>query len=441
MRIVVVGAGPAGAFTAIALARRGRHVTLVDRDPGPPRRGIWRRRGVMQFHHAHSFRGQVVDALQAEMPDVLTALTAAGAAVVEAPGESGRAAALRCRRMVFERELRRCAANQPGVHVVGAHVDDVLSRRGRVTGVRSSGAVLDADLVVDASGRAGRFVTALRGRGDRADCGATYASRQYRLRAAAEPGPTNSPIGLSLTLAGYAAVVFLHDSRTFTVTVIHSGDDQRLQRLRHDAVFDAAVRAIPAVASWVDPRRAVPMASVLPGGRLHNSYRGQLDDTGSPVLTGLVSVGDAVCTTTPLAGRGVALAFLQATRLVDLICHDTSDIAGLTEQFDAWCERRIKPWFTDHVYCDADRVRRWSGGDVDVTRRLPSDLIVAAAEADRRLIDIVAPYVTMDALPASLAPAEPRAREIYASGWRPTPAAGPGRDELIEVVSTTPAVA
>jgi 2-polyprenyl-6-methoxyphenol hydroxylase-like FAD-dependent oxidoreductase len=36
MQTAIVGAGPAGLFTAIALARRGHRVTLVDRDPGPP---------------------------------------------------------------------------------------------------------------------------------------------------------------------------------------------------------------------------------------------------------------------------------------------------------------------------------------------------------------------------------------------------------------------
>ncbi|PRC61247.1 hypothetical protein C6A85_10865, partial [Mycobacterium sp. ITM-2017-0098] len=39
----------------------------------------------MQFEHAHTFRGPVVDALQAEMPEALTALTQVGATVVTAP--------------------------------------------------------------------------------------------------------------------------------------------------------------------------------------------------------------------------------------------------------------------------------------------------------------------------------------------------------------------
>jgi 2-polyprenyl-6-methoxyphenol hydroxylase-like FAD-dependent oxidoreductase len=84
VRTVVVGAGPTGLFTAIALARRGREVAVIDRDPGPPQSGpptVWQRKGVMQFHHAHTFRGQVVEALRAEMPDVLDDLITADATI------------------------------------------------------------------------------------------------------------------------------------------------------------------------------------------------------------------------------------------------------------------------------------------------------------------------------------------------------------------------
>jgi len=49
MRAVVVGGGPTGTFCAMALARRGDEVIVVDRDPGPPASGRWARRGVMQF--------------------------------------------------------------------------------------------------------------------------------------------------------------------------------------------------------------------------------------------------------------------------------------------------------------------------------------------------------------------------------------------------------
>jgi 2-polyprenyl-6-methoxyphenol hydroxylase-like FAD-dependent oxidoreductase len=251
------------------------------------------------------------------------------------------------------------------------------------------------------------------------------------------PAPVNSPIGLSLDLPGYLAIAFGHDNRTFSITFIYDGSEKRLRRLRYGNVFDTAVGSIPRLSEWTDPARSHPITPVLPGGRLYNSYRGQLDRSGCPALPGLISVGDAVCTTTPLAGRGVTLALLQARELVAILEQHPHDITSATAQFDRWCVDHIRPWFDDHRYTDADRVRRWSAGDVDLSRPLPSDLIVAAADADPQLRRIVEPYRTMDALPASLIPAEPRARAIFATGWRPLIPDGPTRDELAELCNAT----
>jgi 2-polyprenyl-6-methoxyphenol hydroxylase-like FAD-dependent oxidoreductase len=440
VRTVVVGAGPTGLFTAIALARRGREVVIVDRDPGPPDRAtVWQRKGVMQFHHAHTFRGQVVEALRAEMPDILDDLITAGATI--ATTAENRPRALLCRRTTFERTLWNRAAAQQGITLLCGHVDRIEHHRGRTVGVTVDGRTLTAGLVIDASGRSSRFTDGIRPPAEGGDCGAVYVTRQYRLLDGADTGPMNSPIGLSLGLPGYWAIAFLHDDGAFSITFTHDGADKRLRLLRRDEVFDDAVRAIPLLADWIDSSRAQPTSPALPGGRLYNTYRGQLDATGRPVLPGLISVGDAVCTTTPLAGRGVTLALMQARELVRILDLHDRDIPTATKQFDRWSQRHIRPWFDDHRHTDTDRMRRWSGGDIDVSRRLPSDLIVAAAEADPALKDLVGPYTLMDALPPSLAPAQARVREIYASGWRPQVPDGPTRAELSEVVSRTPAAA
>jgi hypothetical protein len=248
--------------------------------------------------------------------------------------------------------------------------------------------------------------------------------------------PVNSPIGLSLSFAGYFAIGFLHDDRTFSITLAHDGSDRGLRRLRHADVFEAAVAAIPRLSEWTDPRRAAPIAPVRPGGKLVNGYRGQLDPTGRRATPGMISVGDAVCTTTPLAGRGVTLALAQARALMRALDHHGTDIDSATTQFDQWCTENIRPWFDDHVVNDADRLRRWAGGDVDTTRCLPSDLIVAAAtnaSADDAMCTAVGRYARMDALPASLNAVEPRAREIFAAGWRPDVPDGPTRAELADL--------
>ena len=43
--------------------------------------------------------------------------------------------------------------------------------------------------------------------------------------------------------------------------------------------------------------------------------------------------------------------------------------------------------------------------------------------------------MAMTELPASLAPAEPLARAIYETGWRPALTDGPGRDELLATIT------
>lgn len=441
MRTVVVGAGPTGLFTAITLARRGREVVVVDRDPGPPGDpdAVWQRKGVMQFHHAHTFRGQVVEALRSEMPDVLDDLITAGATI--ATTAQNRPVALLCRRTTFERTLWNRAAAQQGITLQRGHVDRIEHHRGQTVGVAVDGRMLPAGLVIDAAGRSCRFTDAIRPIAEGGDCGSVYVTRQYRLNDGADTGPMNSPMGLSLGLSGYWAIAFLHDNGAFSITFTHDGTDKRLRLLRRDDVFDDAVRAIPLLAEWIDSSRAQPISRALPGGKIYNSYRGQLDAAGGPVLPALISVGDAVCTTTPLAGRGVALALMQARELVRILDLHDRDITTATKQFDRWTLRNIRPWFEDHSYTDADRMRRWSGGDIDVSRPLPSDLIVAAAEADPALKDLVGPFAIMDALPASLIPAQARAREIYASGWRPPVPDGPTREQLSSVVSRTPAAA
>ena len=432
MRIIVAGAGPTGLFTAMALARRGHDVIVVDRDAGPVDGAPWRRKGVMQFHLPHTFRHQVVDALQLELPDVLGDLIAAGATVATRLGSS-HAAALLCRRSVFERVLRVRAAAEPNLTLVSGHVDEVLVERDRATGVRLGGATMPAALVIDATGRASRLTARLRPFAEAVPCGAVYVSREYRIEAGAAMGPTNSVLGLTLSYLGYWAIAFVHDNRTFSVALVHDGTDPRLRELRHANVFDAAVDGIPQLREWVDPHRSTPVTQVLAGGRLENSYRGQLDEAGRPVLTGLISVGDAVCTTTPLAGRGVALGLLQASELVRQIGEHSHDVDSATLDFDRWCTTNIKPWFTDHVHCDSERQLRWAGADIDPSRALPSDLIVAAAEADARLQSVVGPYLAMEALPASLTSAQPLAQEVYRRGWRPIVPPGPSKQELAEL--------
>ena len=148
-----------------------------------------------------------------------------------------------------------------------------------------------------------------------------------------------------------------------------------------------------------------------------------------------MAVGDSVATTTPTAGRGVALCSLQIRALLDLLDGGADPISA-AEPFGDWCDAEIRPWVDDHIATDTEAVRRWQRADIDLSAPLTSAAIVDAGQADPRIREHTAGFLSMTALPSSLAPAEPLARLVYESGWRPPYADGPTRDELVEVVES-----
>ena len=83
-RAVVVGAGVGGLGSALALARAGWSVTLVERDatplpPDPDAAFFWDRRGAPQVRHSHALLARLRNLLRDHYPDVLDQLLDAGA--------------------------------------------------------------------------------------------------------------------------------------------------------------------------------------------------------------------------------------------------------------------------------------------------------------------------------------------------------------------------
>jgi 2-polyprenyl-6-methoxyphenol hydroxylase-like FAD-dependent oxidoreductase len=440
VRVSIIGAGPTGLFLAGTLALRDHEVTVVDRDHGPTSDGSWPRRGVMQFHHAHAFRRQCADALQAHPPDAYRAWLDAGAEPVQLTLPDGTAVVMgtRSRRETFEAVLRSTVAAVPGVLYRRGHVDAITTAGGRATGVQVGGDRIVADLVIDASGRAGRATDSVRPAPSvGGECGIAYVDRQYQLWPGAEPGPLLNPLAWQGDFDGYQAVLFLHEHGIFSVLLVRPTSGRDLVGLRHNQVFDAACRAIPALAAWTDAERSHPITDVLPGGTLYNYYRPQTGADGRLAMPGLVIAGDAVCTTTPTFGRGIATSLLQAQELLALVDEHGDDMEAVGYAFDAWCEAAMRPWVEDHVRMDEDQRRRWEGGDIDLAERLPSNLIMAAAEVDPKIGPALGPYLQMTAGPACLDGVEARARAVYASGWRPRLTEGPTRSKLAELVAST----
>jgi hypothetical protein len=386
----------------------------------------------MQFEHAHGFRPQVPLLLSDMWPAAYEAWIALGAEPVQVAGLTPVTMGMRSRRSTFERALRRAVCRTPGLELRTGHVESLQRVDDTVTGAVVDGQGVKADLVVDASGRSGRVVrpeAELEG-----DCGMAYVNRGYRVVAGAEPGPLLNPLLWAGNYDGYQVLVFMHEQGNYSVLFVRPAADKQLKLLRHTNAFEAACRAVPALAAWTNPARAVPTSDVLVGGALRNVYKPQAG------LPGLITVGDAVSTTTPTAGRGIAMTSMQISALLELL-DDGADPVRMAEPFEQWSSNNIRPWVDDHIVLDTESVRLWRGEDIDLTRPLSSTRILDAALVDERISTYAAGYIAMTDLPATLAPAEPLARAVYETGWRPPRSEGPSRDELVEVItqSRTPA--
>jgi 2-polyprenyl-6-methoxyphenol hydroxylase-like FAD-dependent oxidoreductase len=332
--VLVLGAGVAGLTTAIALARAGIAVEVLERDhtlapAGRRGAGNWRRTGVPQANHAHTYSPECRDLLAEQLPDVLDRLHDLGARDLLMPGRDSPGLAVR--RPVFDWVLRRVAEREPLLRVHdGVTATGVETRDGRLAGIRVSGGVVGAQVAVDATGAARPADEWLAAPGLPArtpSAGAprvAYASRDYALHWPGEPDTLAAAGG---AFAGYTCRLVPGDNNTFTVTLAvplppHDGQSPAagslpypLDALAHPAGFDAAVSAVPGIAEWVAPEVADALGEVSVLACAAPTDR----DTAGSGLPGLIAVGDALCIGDPYRGSGVATALasgLAAARAV-----------------------------------------------------------------------------------------------------------------------------
>ncbi len=213
-RAVVIGAGLAGALAAAVLSAAGAdEVVVLDRDELPE--GPEHRKGLPQGRHAHLLMPGGMDAMEELLPGahLRKRLLAAGAHEISL--SSGMLALtpegwlrrwrregpvmLTCSRALVDWVLRETVRERTSVEIRRGVVVGLTGSAGRVRGVRIAAPGgdrdLEADLVVDASGRGTRVVGWLDGLGltgvrERAvDSGLVNASRVYRIPDGAQRFP------------------------------------------------------------------------------------------------------------------------------------------------------------------------------------------------------------------------------------------------------------
>jgi 2-polyprenyl-6-methoxyphenol hydroxylase-like FAD-dependent oxidoreductase len=380
-RILMLGGGVCGLAGGMLLARDGHEVTVLERDAAPVPESLdqawetWDRDGVTQFRLAHFLapRGRAV--LEQDLPDVLEALVAAGAARLDLEmlipphlAEAGprpddqRFVTYTARRPIFEQVLGKAAAEQPRLEVRrGAAVRELTMRAvdgtPHVHGVRlESGETLQGDLVVDAMGRRSQLPRWLRDADvgllheESEDSGFIYYGRYFRSSDGTTPqtfGPLLAPLG------SFSILTLPADNGTWAVTLVTSSGDRMLKRMRDPDLWTAVVRACPLHAHWLEGE---PIGELEAMGGVLDRYRRPLVD-GRPLATGFALLGDAWACTNPSLGRGMALGLLHARALREVASSHLDDPLEFAAAWDAATEERLTPWYRDTVEEDRERLR------------------------------------------------------------------------------------
>jgi 2-polyprenyl-6-methoxyphenol hydroxylase-like FAD-dependent oxidoreductase len=259
LRIVIVGAGAAGLFASLLLARVGHEIVVLEQDRLEPAPDVEAaaasafRPTAPQIVQPHIVMARCRELLLERLPDVYQGWLDAGVAEVplatQMPATLADTAAWRgderltllmTRRSTLDWVLRRAVLAEPGVTLrYGCGWSGCLpclARPPQVTGVRTDQGDLAADLVVDASGRRSPIDRWLAETGAKptarrwAECGLAYFSRHYRLRPAAKPpGPLTTRI--VQTLDDFVVGIWGADNGAMQAVVAPLAADRRF-RLR-----------------------------------------------------------------------------------------------------------------------------------------------------------------------------------------------------------------
>ena len=325
---VVIGAGMAGLFAANVLADHFERVTVVERDET----GM----GASQSRHVHVLLLRGVQILRRRFPGLEEELLTLGAPRLNwlddtvallgggwLPRFDSNLIGYSASRTLLEHQVRKHLRRRDNVHfraglrVSGLRANDANTRvTGAVCMTESATVTLNADLVVDASGRSSRLPRWLEELGYAAPQESTvnadvgYATRWYRI-------PDGWRADWNLVLLGTrfpdisgGAVIQPVEGRRWIVTLVgYAGEHPPTD----EAGFEAFARGLVGPQVWDAISAAEPLTGISGYRRTENHWRHYERLKRWP--QGLIALGDAVCAFNPVYAQGMTVSALSAELL------------------------------------------------------------------------------------------------------------------------------
>jgi 2-polyprenyl-6-methoxyphenol hydroxylase-like FAD-dependent oxidoreductase len=421
---VVCGASMAGLLAAQVLADAYGSVTVVERDVLPE--AAAQRRGVSQGRHLHALLRRGSSVLEELLPGLFAELVASGANVIDGTDASVIRAQVGdhllsrsgmfadpdslvtqvASRPLLEAHVRRRVRALPNVAFLEKHdvVEPVLGHADRVTAARvvdratSQERSLEADIVVDATGRSARTPAFLEMHGypgppeQKYAVGLSYSSQFFRVPdgALVEKMVLTAPTLDRPTGAGLLA----YEHGTVILTLIGIAG----HRLPTDLPGMMALVAELLPDSITDALHAAePLGEVTAQHYPTSAWRRY--DKLKRFPGGFAVIGDAVCSFNPVYGQGMTSAAIQAKALRDSLI----DADSLSQLYFRHAAKKIAPMWR------ANRLNDFAVIPVHGWRSIPQrilnwqiDKVMAAASNDLAVTETFLRILGLTAPPTRL---------------------------------------
>lgn len=381
-----MGGGWAGLAASLAVSREGHDTSLIEGDSFEDgaswaRAFEWHRPGLSHFFQPHAFLPRAYKELSGMFPDVLQRVLGNGGYEVDLARkipqphdrvpEDDDLKAVGARRPLLEWAFRLAIFEEAKVRIVGStRVEGLSMKGGRVAGVETAGGVMDADLVIDATGRNSHLNRWLQRQGlsalaeDSTDCQVLYYCRYHVFKDGGHMPEGPWPFGPRGD-TGYGGYnTFFGDNNTFGVVLMAPAWDKSFRILRFEDAWMTFASSMPFLDQIVAEEVSTPITPVMPVGQLHNKLV-HFHDQG-PAVVGVLPIGDALVHTNPMFAWGLSSALIHVAHLVAALRDSSSDPSAVADRYFEGIGALSTSCYTQAVEIDRIRSTRWRGENLDL---------------------------------------------------------------------------